>query len=139
MMFIYVVLQALVGVILAVRLITHTKKAEGVVYGTLDKAGRITNVILCVLYSLASPLHMILGAVCGPDEPGILFIIGWLLSIIVGSVVLIWTLGLGYSVALRRQGKSRLSFAVQFAGVGGFLLSTALFLLFYGGILGSLN
>ena len=48
-------------------------------------------------------------------------------------------LGLGASVALRKKGKSKLSFAVQFAGVIGIALTVGMYMLFAGNLLESLN
>ena len=48
-------------------------------------------------------------------------------------------LGLGFSVALRKKGKSKQSFAVQFAGVVGIGLSVLFYILFAGNLLQYLN
>ena len=42
-------------------------------------------------------------------------------------------------IAFRKRGKSKLSFAVQFAGVGGIALTFGLFFLFYGNLLRPIN
>ena len=55
------------------------------------------------------------------------------------SAALFCGIGLGLSVAFRKKGKSKLSFAVQFAGVGGIGLTVILFFLFYGNLLRPLN
>ena len=47
--------------------------------------------------------------------------------------------GLGFSAALRKKGKSKQSFAMQFAGLAGVVLSLILFFVFYGNLLSSLN
>ena len=41
---------------------------------------------------------------------------------------------IGLSVAFRKRGKSKLSFAVQFAGIGGIALAVILVFLFYGNL-----
>jgi uncharacterized protein YybS (DUF2232 family) len=48
-------------------------------------------------------------------------------------------IGLGLSVAFRKQGKSKLSFAVQFAGVFGIGLTVLLYYIFTGNLLEYLN
>jgi hypothetical protein len=55
------------------------------------------------------------------------------------SAALFCGIGLGLSVAFRKGGKSKLSFAVQFAGIGGICLTLILFFLFYGNLLRPLN
>ena len=137
--FVYTVLEAIVGSVIGVLIATRTKKAEGITYGKLDKAGRITNVLLLLVYTITSPLYLFMGMLCGPDDGGILGVIGWILSIIVASASLGCSLGLGFSVRLRKQGKGGLSFAVQFVGLAAIALAVLLFCVFYGGLLGSLN
>ena len=66
-------------------------------------------------------------------------ILGWIVSIIMASAALFCGIGLGLSAAFRKKGKSKLSFAVQFAGVGGIGLTGILFFLFYGNLLRPLN
>ena len=123
------------GIVLAVR----TKKAEGVVYTKLDKAGRFTNVLLLIAYIASSPIYLILAAISGPGEDGFLAIIGWIISIIIGSASLFCGIGLGLSVAWRKQGKSKQSFIVQFAGVIGIGLAIGLYCLCAGNLVASLN
>ena len=136
----YYVIEAVIGVILGLLLAIFTKKAEGVTYGKLDNAGRITNIILLVVYALLSPLYLIIGALCAPAyESGILAVIGTILAIIAASAALFCAVGLGASVALRKKGKSKLSFAVQFAGFAGIALMFLIFFLCYGNLLDTLN
>ena len=138
-MFIYTTLAAIAGIVAGILMAVRSNKAEGVTYGKLDKAGKITNIILIPVYVIPSPLYLLMGMLCNPDDGGLLGLLGWILSIIVGSAALFCGLGLGFSVALRKKGKSGLSFAVQFAGLVGIALTVLLFSLFYGGLLGSLN
>lgn len=74
-----------------------------------------------------------------PDGEGLLIILGVLVSVIAASASMFCSLGLGFSVALRKMGKSRLSFAVQFAGVAGIALTFLLYAAFAGSLIGSLN
>ena len=138
-MFLYTVIEAIVAVVAGILLAACTKKAEGVVYGKLDKAGRITNILLIVVYVCLAPLYMFLGMISYPDHNGILGLLGWIVSIINASAALFCGLGLGFSVALRKKGKSKLSFAVQFTGVLGIGLTVGMYCLFCGNLLGTLN
>ena len=135
----YVISEAIVGIVVGLLLAIRTKKSEEVVYGKLDKTGRITNVILACIYACFSPLYLFLGLIAYPAQDGFLGIIGWIVSIISGSTALISCLGLGYSVALRKKGKSKLSFAVQFAGVVAILLTIISYYAFEGTLLAPLN
>ena len=138
-MFLYTVIEAAVGVITGILLAVCTKKADGVTYGKLDKAGRITNILLIPAYVCFSPLYLFLGMISEPGYDGFLEIIGWIVSIIIASAALFCGLGLGLSVALRKKGNSKFSFAVQFAGVIAIGLTVGLYCLFAGNLIQSLN
>ena len=138
-MFLYTVIEAVVGIIAGIVLAVCTKKADGVVYGKLDKAGRVTNIALIPLYVCLSPLYLFFGMISMPAYSGILGALGWVVSIIIASAALVCALGLGFSVALRKKGKSKMSFVVQFAGVVGIGLSVGLYILLAGNLLESLN
>ena len=138
-MFFYVVLEALVGIIAGVVIATRTKRADGIVYGTLDKVGRITNVVLALFYAILAPFYLFLGMICEPRGEGILIVLGTLICVIAASASLFCSLGLGLSVALRKRGRSALSFAVQFAGVVGIVLAVVLYAVFVGTLIAPLN
>ena len=138
-LFLYTVIEALIAVIAGILIAVCTKKADGVVYSKLDKAGRIINILLIPVYVCLAPLYMFLTMIARPRYDGFLGILGWIVAIIMGSAALSCGLGLGFSVALRKKGKSKLSFAVQFAGVGGIAITLILFFLFYGNLLRPLN
>ena len=138
-MFLYTTIEAIAAVVAGILIAVCTKKADGVVYGKLDKIGRITNLLLLLAYVGFSYVYLFLGMIAGPNYDGFLGILGWIVSIIMASAALFCGIGLGLSVAFRKKGKSKLSFAVQFAGVGGIALTFALFFLFYGNLLQSLN
>ena len=138
-MFLYVLIGAIFGVAACVYATFFVKKSEGVVYGKLDKAARITNVILLVAYVVFSPLYMLLGALAAPAGEGVLWLLGLIVAIVVASAAPLCGFGLACSVALRKKGKSKLGFAAQFAGAAGILLTVVLFLLFYGNLLDTLN
>ena len=138
-MTLYPIIAALVGVIAGLVIAIKAKKAENTVYGKLDLLGRITNVLLLVLYTCLSAPVIFLGMICYPAYDGFLGIIGWIVTIICASAVLFCALGLGFSVSLRKKGKRILSFVVQFAGVGAILLTVLCYALFAGNLLESLN
>ena len=138
-MYLYTVMEAIIGLVAGVLLAVCTKKADGMVYGKLDKAGRITNILLIPVYVCLSPLYLFLGMISYPDYDGFLGLLGWIVSIINASAALFCGLGLGFSVALRKEGKSKLSFAVQFAGLVGIGLTVGMYCLFAGNLLSSLN
>lgn len=138
-MFLYTTLTAVAAVILAVFISVCAKKNTAIVYSRLDKLGRITNIILLVLYFCFSPMYLFLGMISAPAHDGILGIVGWIVSIFIASTSLFCGVGLGYSVYFRRRGKSKLSFAIQFLGVLGIGLAVLFYILFAGNLLQSLN
>ena len=138
-MFLYTIIEAVIAVVAGILLAVCTKKADGVTYGKLDKIGRVTNILLCLFYVGFSFFYLFLGAIASPRYDGFLGFLGWIVSIIMASAALFCGIGLGLSVAFRKKGKSKLSFAVQFAGLGGISLTVVLFFLFYGNLLRPLN
>ena len=138
-MFLYTVIEAVVAVLSAIVLAVCSKKAEGVVYGKLDKAGRITNILMLIIYVCLSPLYLFIGMIGKPRYDGFLGFLGWAVAVMMASAALPCGLGLGFSVALRKKGKSKLSFAVQFAGLAGIALTMGLFFIFYGNLLRPIN
>ena len=138
-MFLYTVMEAIVGLVAGILLAACSKKADGVVYGKLDKAGRITNILLILVYACLSPLYLFFGMISSPRYDGILGILGWIVCIIIASAALFCGFGLGFSVAFRKKGRSKLSFAVQFAGAVGIGLSVGLYCLLAGNLLRYLN
>lgn len=138
-MFLYTSIVAAVAVIAGILLAVCTKKPEDITYTKLDKAGRITNVLLLLVYICLAPLYLFLAMIANPRYDGFLGILGWIVAIIMGSAALFCGLGLGFSVSLRKKGKSKLSFAVQFSGVLGIAINLILFFLFYGNLLRPLN
>lgn len=135
----YVFIEAALGIIAGILLAVCTKKAQGVTYGKLDIAGIVTNVVMLLAYACVSPLCLFIGALARPAHDGFLGVIGVVVSFLCASTLLVCGLGLGASVALRKKGRSKLSFWAQFAGVAAFALMFVLFLLFYGNLLAPLN
>ena len=138
-MYYYTLIEAAVAVVAGILLAVCTKKADGVVYGKLDKAGMITNILLIPVYVCLSPMYLFLGMISSPRHDGFLGFIGQIFCIIIASAALFCFLGLGFSVALRKKGRSKLSFAVQFAGVIGISLNVGLYALLVGNLLRYLN
>lgn len=138
-MYIYVIIEALVGIIGGILIAACTKRAEGVKYNKLDRAGQITNILLAIAYVIASPLYLALGAFSEPDGEGFLIVLGAIVSVIAASAALFCGLGLGFSVALRKKGRSKLSFALQFAGAVAIALTVLLYVVFEGTLISSLN
>lgn len=138
-MYLYTTIEAWVAVIAGILLAVCTKKADGVEYGKLDKAGRVTNILLIPIYVCLLPLCLFLGMIANPQYDGFLGVLGWIIAIVMASAALFCGIGLGLSVAFRKRGKSKLSFAVQFAGLGGIGLTLLLFFVFYGNLLKPLN
>ena len=135
-MFLYTSIEAIVAVVAGILIAVCTKRADSVTYSKLDKIGRFTNILLLLFYVGFSFFYLFLGAIANPRYDGFL---GWIVSIIMASAALFCGIGLGLSVAFRKKGKSKLSFVVQFAGVGGISLTVILFFLFYGNLLSPLN
>ena len=138
-MFLYTIIEAIVAVVVGILVAVCTKRVDGVSYGKLDKIGRFTNILLLLVYVGFSYVYLFLGMIANPRYEGFLGILGWIVSIIMASAALFCGIGLGLSVAFRKKGKSKLSFAVQFAGVGGIGLTFILFFIFYGNLLRPLN
>ena len=139
-MYIYFALAAIAGLIAGVVIAKRSKKVEGAIYSRLDKVGIITNILLVPVYTIASIFCLfivMLGYI--PDGEGILAVVAWILAIIGASGSALCGIGIGASAALRKKGKSKLSFLVQFAGVAGLAITILFFVLFCGNLFGSLN
>ena len=87
-MFLYTTIEAIVAVVAGILIAACTKKADGVVYNKLDKAGRITNILLIPVYLCLLPLCLFLGMIANPGYDGFLGILGWIVSIIMASAAL---------------------------------------------------
>ena len=138
-MFLYTSIEAAVAVIAGIFLAVCTKKAADVTYTKLDKAGRITNILLIPVYVCLAPLYLFLGMIASPRYDGLLGILGWIVAIIMGSAALFSALVWGSPWHCAKKGRSKPSFAVQFAGVLGIAIDLILFFLFYGDLLRPLN
>lgn len=138
-MFLYTVLEALVGIIAGILIAKCTRKYSFVTYGFFDKLTRVTNVILLLVYACLSPFYMFIGMICSPAHEGVLGIVGWAVSILCASTALLCSLGLGLSVSLRRRGESGGSFFAQFIGVIAIAFTALAYLAFEGNLLASLN
>ena len=138
-MFLYTVIEAVVALIALIYLSLRTKKSPDTVYTKLDKLGILTNILLLIVYICLSPMYLFLGMISTANYHGFLGVIGWVLSVITASAALPCGIGLGYSVDLRKKGKSRQSFIVQFAGLVGIGLTVLLYCIFAGNLISPLN
>lgn len=138
-MFLYTTIEAIVAVVAGIFIAVCTKRTDGVIYSKLDRIGQVTNILLLLFYVGFSYVYLLLGMIATPRYDGFLGILGGIVSIVMASTALFCGIGLGLSVAFRKKGKSKLSFAVQFVGVGGIALTFVLFFLFYGNLLSPLN
>ena len=139
MMYLYTALATIIGLIAGIILAACTKKADGVTYGKLDKAGRITNIMLIPVYIVLSLVYIGITIFTSPAHDGFLGVLSWLVCIIMAVAPASCGLGLGVSASARKKGRSKLSFTVQFAGLAACALGIGMFLLFYGNLLDSLN
>jgi uncharacterized membrane-anchored protein YitT (DUF2179 family) len=62
----------------------------------LDKAGRITNILLIPVYLCLSPLYLFLGMIANPRYEGFLGVLGWIVSVVMASAALFCGVGLGF-------------------------------------------
>ena len=138
-MSVYIILCIIVGILSFILLGSLTKKADGLVYNNLDNAGRITNIVLTIVYVFISPLYLFIGLISYPAHEGFLGVIGWAVSILNASTALFCGLGLGLSVAWRKKGKSKLSFAIQFLGLVAIVFTVISYCVFVGNLLQTLN
>ena len=138
-MYVYIILCIIAGILSFILLGSLTKKADGLVYNSLDKAGSITNIVLTIAYVLISPLYLFLGLISCPAHGGFLGVIGWIISFLNASTALLCGLGLGLSVAWRKKGKSKLSFAIQFLGLVAIAFTVISYCVFVGNLLQTLN
>ena len=138
-MLLYIILCVILGILSFILLAKRTEKSIGVVYNSLDKTGKITNVALTVAYVALSPLYIFLGLISYPAHEGFLGVIGWIISILNASTALFCGLGLGLSVAFRKKGKSKLSFTIQFLGLIAIAFTVISYCVFVGNLLQTLN
>ncbi len=139
-MYLYYTFMGLAGLVAGIVIAARSKKAEGVVYGTLDKVGIATSILLIPVYVILFTYFLFIVMLgMNPDGKGILGVISLIVSAIGSSGSVFSGLGLGASVALRRKGKSKLSFWAQFAGIAGFILTLLFFIIFAGNLFASLN
>lgn len=105
-MFLYTTIEAIVAIIAGILIAVCTKKADGVTYDKLDKIGRVTNILLLLLYVGFSYVYLFLGMVANPRYDGFLGILGWVVSIIMASAALFCGIGLGLSVAFCKKARA---------------------------------
>ena len=138
-MFLYTVIEAVVGIVAGLLIAICVKRSADVRYGTLDKVGIATNILLIPVYACLSPFYLFLGMISEPNAEGILLIPSMAVCLTIASAAMVSGLGLGCSVALRKRGRSGLSFAVQFAGFVGVALTVLLYTIFLDSLVAPLN
>ncbi len=139
-MYLYFALAAIAGVVAGIVIAARSKKAEGVVYGTLDKIGIATNILLIPIYFILCTYFFFLVMLgMNPDGEGLLLVVSVIVSVIGATGPAFCGIGLGASVALRKKGKSVQSFLAQFAGIAGLATTFLFFVIFYTTLFASLN
>lgn len=139
-MFLYFALAAIAGLVAGIIIAARSKKEEGVTYGTLDKIGGVTNILLIPVYALLTTFFWFLSMLgMNPLRGGLIGIISWIMSFICCSAPALCGLGLGASVAWRKKGMSVRSFWVQFAGIAGFAVVILIFIFLGDVVFASLN
>lgn len=138
-MLVYILSCVVLGVLSIVLFSLKARKLNEPVYNDLDKAGKITNIVLTVVYVVASPLYLFLGFISYPACEGFLVVIGWIVSILNASSALFCGLGIGLSVYFRKKGKSRFSFVIQFLGLMAIAFTVISYCVFAGNLLQTLN
>ena len=140
MMYLYYLLASVAGLVAGIIIAARSKKADGVVYGALDKVGIATNILLIPVYAVLSTFFLFLVMLgMNPGGEGFIWVISLIVAVIGASGTALCGLGLGASVAFRKKGKSKLSFLVQFAGIAGFCITLLFYFLFGDGLFASLN
>ena len=139
-MYIYYLFMSLAGLVAGIIIAARAKKAEGVVYGALDKAGIVTNILLIPVYAVLSTFFLFLVMLgMNPDGEGFVWVVSLIVALIGAGGTAFCGLGLGASVAFRKKGKSKQSFLVQFAGIAGFGITILFYYLFANNLFASLN
>ena len=80
-MFLYYAFAAIAGLVAGIIIAVRSKKADGVVYGTLDKVGIATNLLLIPVYAILSTFFLFLVMLgMNPDGKGLLGVVSTLVS-----------------------------------------------------------
>ena len=96
-MYLFTALTTIIGLIAGIILAACKKKAEGVTYGKLDKAGRITNIVLIPVYVVLSLVYIGISIFAAPAHDGFLGILSWLVCVIIAIAPASCGIGLGFS------------------------------------------
>ena len=126
-MVVYVFIEAIVGVILAIKIARSAKDAGNGLSDKWEVAGFISNILFSILYLCLSPFFMFLGMICEPMGEGLLFVASVIVCVIAASASFFCSLGMGISAALRRNGRNVLSFVTQYLGMIGIALTVLLY------------
>ena len=139
-MYLYFILATIAGIVAGIIIAARTKKAEGVVYGVLDKIGITTNILLIPIYTILTIFFFFLAMLgMNPESGGFMGIISWIMSFICTSSPALCGFGLGVSNAWRKKGKRVHSFLAQFAGIAGYVVVLLIFILLGDLVFASLN
>ena len=80
-MIIYFAIETIATLVAAIIIAARAKKADGVVYGKLDKAGRITNILLIPIYICLTLFSLAISFFTYPEYDGFLGILGWIVAV----------------------------------------------------------
>lgn len=105
----------------------------------IDILTKILNVVVTVMYAMATPMMWFLAMVSEAYNDGFLGFLGWMIAGLIWIVPFFFGFGVGLSVLLRRRGKSIPAFFAQFTGFAAIAVSFLLYALFVGTLLSPLN
>jgi hypothetical protein len=114
----------LAGIAVGIWLVVRAKKGETAVPTVLDKVSWVTNIIMIPVYFIFSMLMLLMASITEASYgSGIVQeIFARIFSCIIAATPIYCGIALGMSVALRKKGRSRAGFFVQFAGFIGIIL-----------------
>lgn len=129
-----------VGFLAALILVLRLRNTSSPSPHALDPITRVFNVLLSVGYVCFSPILWFLALVSESyPEEGILCVLGWIVAGAIWILPAAFGTGIGLSVLLRKKGRGRAAFIIQFAGACAVALSFALYAIFVGTLLTPLN
>jgi hypothetical protein len=114
----------LAGIAVGIWLVVRAKKGETAVPTVLDKVSWVTNIIMIPVYFILSILMLLMASITEATYgAGIVQeFFARIFSCIIAATPIYCGIALGMSVALRKKGRSRAGFFIQFAGFIGIIL-----------------